>query len=119
MGIQHSCYVFYGVQIEKLDDETFWRIVDDQAEKVTDKVRLVTAGRYDNDDFFLVVQTHNLFDPIAAPEDLRPGIPFLVEPYSGTDEPYLEWDAELVAAAEILKAKTIRNPGWLFVPDES
>lgn len=110
MGIQTDCHVVYGVQIERLDPDTYWGIADngDQSEKVTEDVRLFTGGPYDNHDHFLV----------ASSKEIKPGEPYLVPPYQASEPPYIDWDAALVKAAETIGAQPSSQPGWFFVPNE-
>lgn len=109
MGIQKSHYVAYGVKIRPLPEETHWEISDDQNGNVTDDVRLMAGGAYDQDEHFLVTFS----------KELQPGQPFFVPPYAATEPRYLQWDAALVKAAEAINATLILNHGWIFIPDES
>lgn len=109
MAIERSSYVAYGVKIQPLPDETWWKIVDDQGGRVTDGVRLVLGGDYDQDEQFLAT----FFTRI------QPGQPFLVPPYAATEPKYLRWDAAIVEAAEKIGAKPVLHCGWIFIPDES
>ncbi|MGW0537597.1 hypothetical protein [Streptomyces sp. NPDC003032] len=34
-------------------------------------------------------------------------------------KPYITWDAQLVEAGELIKAKPMLTPGWLFILDVS
>lgn len=109
MGIQKSHYVAYGVKIHPPPEEGYWEISDGQNGNVTDDVRLMTGGAYDQDEHFLVTFS----------KELHPGQPFFVPPYSATDPKYLQRDASLVKAAEKICATLILDPGWIFIPDES
>jgi hypothetical protein len=72
------------------------------------KVTPFSAGRYDDNDYFLVIKGHL--------KKVNPGDLTCIEPYSASDEPYISWDGLLVAAAEELKLSIVRQPGWLFMP---
>lgn len=50
---------------------------------------------------------------------LEPGDVKAVQPYQAASDPYLTWDAMLVATAEGLKVPIVGEPGWLFALDES
>lgn len=52
-------------------------------------------------------------------KNLEPGDVKTVQPYQAANDPYLTWDAMLVAAAEDLKVPIMGEPGWLFTLDES
>jgi hypothetical protein len=106
MGSSVSQYVLYGSKIEPLPAEVFWRIVDDQNEKVTDQVRLVEWGEYDRQDPYLIFSS----------KEIHPGQPFLVSPYSASDPEYMARDAAIVEAAELIGATLVGGIGWIFVP---
>jgi len=108
MAIKVDCHVVYGVQIERLPDDLYWQICDDQKEKVTEQVRLASLGEYDNEDHFLVTSW----------EEKTPGQPFVVAPYSATDPQIATYDADLVEAAELIGAKLTGQIGWIFIPNE-
>lgn len=109
VGIQRSSYIAYGAKIHPLPDETWWKICDDQDGKVTDDVQLTLGGAYDQDEHFLVT----FF------KEIEPGQAFFVPPYSATDPKYLQWDAAIVKAAEMIGATLVLHHGWVFIPDES
>lgn len=52
-------------------------------------------------------------------ESLEPGDVKFVQPYQAASDPYLTWDAMLVAAAEDLKVDIVGQPGWILALDEN
>lgn len=109
MSFNKSNNVAYGVQVELTDNMPWWDFVEARPQE--GKVVGMREGAVDADDHFLVIT-----GTWKTPE---PGEPVFIGPYSAASEPYLTWDALLVAAAEELKLPITGQPAWLFVPDES
>jgi len=106
MGYQVGSYIAYGALVE-LTQEQKWDWPETKPQD--DRVVTFNAGEYDNNDYYLVVQ--------GTWKGLEPGDFRIIEPYSATAEPYLSWDALIVAAAEELKVPLASQPGWIFAPD--
>lgn len=106
MGYSVNAYVAYGVQVELTEAMPWWDF--NEVRPQDGRVVTFSAGRYDDNDYFLVVQGHL--------KEVEPGDLTCIGPYAAPNEPYLSWDGLLVAAAEELKIPTVGQPGWLFMP---
>lgn len=109
MSFYKSNNAAYGVPVELTENMPWWDFVE--ARPQGDKVATMWLGAVDANDSYLVIR--------STQETPEPGQPKFIGPYSAASEPYLTWDALLVAAAEELKLPITGQPAWLFVPDES
>jgi hypothetical protein len=97
------------VQVELPESADWWAFIESKPQG--GKVCVMDVGKYDDNDCFLVVD--------ATWKTVEPGEPKSVQPYLATMEPYMTWDALLVASAEELGVKIATPPGWIFALDES
>jgi hypothetical protein len=107
-SVKPEGYVAYGVLVDMpahMDWEQF-----DGAKPSDNCVATARMGVYDEQDCYLVI--NETYREIVA------GIPTRVAPYLATMEPYMSWDAAIVAAAEELKIRIVTQPSWMFVCDE-
>ena len=109
VGIDHSDYVAYGMQIELNEAMPWWDF--NEIRPQGGKVMPMMAGKYDGAHNFLAIR--------STWKRIEPGDPRFIGPYRGSDEPYLTWDGLLVAAAEEMKLAIISQPAWIFAPNDS
>lgn len=107
MAAQTSSDIAYGVAIDLESSPVQWWDLPEQGDVIA-----MGVGEYGGPkQWFLVIA-----DTLAG---LEPGEARVLQPYLVTDEPYLTWDAMLVAAAEELKVPLTGLPGWIFAQDEN
>lgn len=109
MSIERSSNVAYGVRVEPPESMHYWDFVDEQYQ--VGVVIPTREGRHDDGDAFLFIR-----ETWKTPE---PGEPVFIDPYQASEEPYLTWDALLVAKAEEMKVSIAGQPAWIFAPTES
>lgn len=109
MATDVVAHVAYGVQVERPDSVEYWEFAE--LKPADDRITPANMGIYDDNDFFLVVAD--------TWKTVGPGEPMPVEPYMATMEPYMSWDAALVATAEELKVPMLTRPAWMFIADET
>lgn len=107
MGAYASTSVAYGVAIDIEASALEWWDLPEQGEVIG-----MGVGPYG--DF----KTQHLIISSTL-KSLEPGDVETVQPYQAASDPYLTWDAMLVATAEKLKVPIAGEPGWLFTLDES
>ena len=107
MGAQMSVDVAYGVAIDLEASNVHWDELPNQG-----AVASLGVGQYGGPkDYFLVIS--------ETWKSIESGERTIVQPYRAADEPYLTWDAMLVAKAEELKIPLVGQPGWVFAVDEN
>jgi hypothetical protein len=107
VGAQTSSNIAYGVAIDLESSALEGWDLPEQGEVIS-----MGVGQYGGPkDQFLIIS-----DTFAS---LEPGEVKAVQPYQAASDPYLTWDAMLVAAAEDLKVPIVGQPGWVFALDES
>ncbi|MFG3048105.1 hypothetical protein ACGFZR_24635 [Streptomyces sp. NPDC048241] len=104
MGIFHSAYLAYGIQIPDMDEDTLDRGIPGMSE-----VGHLRAGAYDREMTFLVTE--------CSEADL--GQVATVNPDRATREQYERWDRDLRAAAKALGVNEPPEPCWLLIPAAS
>lgn len=109
MGAESSTDIAYGVAID-LGALEWWEI--GEAHLQDGKIFLLGVGRYGGPKRWFLALTDTT-------ESVESGDVKVIQPYRAADEPYLTWDALLVAAAEKLKVSLDGQPGWIFALDES
>jgi hypothetical protein len=109
VGSTVSSYVAYGVPVTLAEGTFAWHFSEDLPRG--NAVTLLEAGRYDEDDLFLVIS--------GTCKQIQPGEPVFIGPYQGSEDQYLAWDGLLVAAAEKFKLSVTGQPAWIFAPDRS
>lgn len=107
MGAEISIDTAYGVAIDLEATSLNWTDLPEAGDVIS-----IGVGCYgDYKRYFLVIS--------KTLKGLEPGGVAMVPPYLAASEPYLTWDAMLVATAEDLKVPIAGQPGWLFTLDES
>ncbi|MFE0472727.1 hypothetical protein ACFW2V_14030 [Streptomyces sp. NPDC058947] len=107
MGAEISVDTAYGVAIDLEATSLSWNDLPEAGDVIS-----IGVGCYgDHKRRFLVIS--------KTLKGLEPGGVAMVQPYQAASDPYLTWDAMLVAAAEDLKVPIVGQPGWLFALDES
>lgn len=107
MGAQASVDIAYGVTVDLESSGLSWWDLPEQGEVIG-----MGVGPYGDYKSQHLIISDTL-------ESLEPGDVKFVAPYQAASEPYLTWDAMLVAAAEELKVGIVGQPGWIFALDES
>jgi hypothetical protein len=107
MGAQTSSDIAYGVAIDLESTTVKWWDLPEQG----DVVRMGVGQYGGHKDPYLIIS-----DTFAS---LESGEARVMQPYRAADEPYVTYDAMLVAAAEELKVPVTDQPGWIFAVDES
>lgn len=108
MSIHRSDNVAYGVQVELPKSMGYWDFTDEAYQ--VGPVVPAREGRYDDGDPFLFIR--------ETWENPDPGSPVFIGPYQASVEPYLTWDALLVAKAEEMKVSIVGQPAWIFAPTD-
>jgi hypothetical protein len=103
MGMYHSTYFAYGVQIPDVDPEQI------EETDLGEGIGYLLAGDYDRDMTFLTTQCKEV--------DL--GEYAHVTPNTVTDEQRAIWNVALRKAATRLGIEPKSEPGWFVVPDLS
>lgn len=107
MGAQRSASVAYGAPIDVEAPGFDWWDLPEAGEVIS-----VGFGEYGGPKRYLLVVTSTL-------EDVTTGSARMVGPYQAASEPYLTWDAKIVATAEELGVPLTDQPGWVFLCDEN
>lgn len=103
MGMYHSTYFAYGIQLPDVDPEQL------EDTDLGDGISYLLAGNYDRDMTFLTTQC----------KEVSLGNFAHVTPQTATDEQRAAWDQALRAAVTRLGVAAKSEPGWLVVPDLS
>jgi hypothetical protein len=107
MGMSHSTYFAYGVNIPFTDPDSLEDALADGETAGFPEVGHLQAGDYDRDKTFLVTECTEIelgtFARVAA---------FRVD-----DAQLADWDAQLRAAAVVVGITGHLKPEWLVVPD--
>ncbi|TVZ96471.1 hypothetical protein [Streptomyces sp. BK340] len=108
MGYYPSAWLAYGVQIpdtssDQLEDAL--GTLDGQRGDQADHVGYLHAGRYDDEDSYLVTQA----------TEAEIGSSVVVAPNRATAEQYADWDHNLAAAARALGMTDPIEPSWLLI----
>jgi hypothetical protein len=130
MGMVRSTYVFYGVLVARHDnteDEPYTYDLRQKLEerfpntdRVADNVRWWTAGNYDRNDMYLVIDRdgHNS-------KEVEPGQRRVIEVdatlhSTRSGQHNLDgWREQLRNAADALELEVLDGPAWFIVPDVS
>ena len=104
MGIFHSAYLAYGIQIPDTPEDELDAKIPGGTE-----VGHLRAGAYDREMTFLVTE--------CSEADL--GEACTVNPDRATPDQYVTWDRDLRAAAKALSLTDIPEPTWLLIPAAS
>jgi hypothetical protein len=107
MGAYASICIVYGVAIDIEASALDWWDLPEEGEVTGMGVGLY--GGFKNQHLIISSTLESL-----EPSDVK-----AVQPYQAASDPYLTWDAMLVATAEDLKVPIVGQPGWLFSFDES
>lgn len=107
MAAQASFDIAYGVAIDLEASGLSWPDLPEQGEVI--RMGVGQYGDYKNQHLIVT----------STLKSLEPGDVRFVQPYQAASEPYLTWDAMLVAAAEELKVPIVGQPGWIVALDES
>lgn len=117
MGMYHSTYFAYGVNVPLLPGRLPWEESEHcetglhQHKDQLPDVRFLTAGDYDDDRLFLTTQC----------KTVEYGEWMHVTPESHAAEQIADWNRQLAAAVEALGYgdRAVSAPGWLCIPDLS
>jgi hypothetical protein len=109
MGYYPSAWLAYGIQTpdtnsDQLED-ALTPLKDQQRGDKADHVGYLHAGRYDNEDTYLV----------TAATEAEIGSSVVVAPNRATAEQYADWDHNLAAAARALGITDPIEPSWLLI----
>lgn len=120
MGISRSTYVFYGVLVGKSCNDhnepytydlwqQFTEKFGENTEFVANDVRWFTAGKYDANDMYLVIDPDGFDSKEVKPDRFR----VLPAPVDSS------WGLKLWRAARDLGLEILEGPAWFVVADES
>ncbi len=105
MGMYHSAYFAYGIQIPDTDHE----VLEEKLKGIDGEVGFLHAGDYDRDMTFLVTKC----------EEVSLGNYEVVTPQTATVAQYEAWGGQIREVAAALGLDEIPEPGWLLIPDLS
>lgn len=111
MSIDHSDDIAYGLPVRMPESMEWWDFTEAEApEGEVIPFWSESHANHDRKGALLVIG-----ETFEHPE---PGTPRFFGPYVASVEPYLTWDALLVAAAERLKVEVTGQPGYFFMSSE-
>ncbi|MER5750674.1 hypothetical protein [Streptomyces sp. NPDC002088] len=107
MGYYTSAWLAYGMQIPDTSSDVLQEALAPlmTRAKGDDHVGYLHAGRYDNEDTFLVTRC----------TEAELGDPVVVAPERVTAEQYAEWKASLVEACRALGLAEVPPAEWLLI----
>lgn len=112
MSVHYTLYEAYGVQVDP--DKINWELRETlENPSKHNGVQLFPHGRYDDPDWFLVTEVHEL-----EPGNFRlfePGKPATIQALVQ----YSEWDKAIYSVALQYRLDTLTGTGWFIIPGES